>query len=76
MFNAKLSRLPHYEETIGSYPTREAARDAILTRRTYIKPADIALVVFELDGADAADMAVSVRSGKHTELELYSIERA
>lgn len=76
IFTAKLSRLPHYEETIGAYETREAARDAILTRRTYIAPANIALLSYEEDGDDAADMAISVRYGAHVELEIYSIERA
>ena len=76
MFTAKLSRLPHYEETIGAYETREAARDAILTRRAYIKPENIALLAFDLDGEDAADLAIAVRYGKHTECELYTIERA
>lgn len=66
MFEACESRLPLSPIKLGEYETREEARAAILDANPRF-----AEVAFELDGENAADMAIATRF----EMRIFVIER-
>ncbi len=68
MFHAFETRGALAPIPFGTFATREAARDAILAHYG----ARWTLAAFELDGDNAADMAIATR----LEMRLFAIERA
>ena len=66
MFEACESRLPLSPIKVGEYETREAARAAILAANPRFVE-----IAFDLDGDNAADMAIATRM----EMWIFVIER-